>query len=111
MVGCLVARLYYLQVMQHEVYTTLSDKNRMQLLSLPPPRGLIFDSNGVLLADNRPSFSLTLVKERVPDLEGTVARLQSILELTDEDVERFHKRMKQRLRPYEPVAIKLRLTE
>ena len=111
MVGCLVARLYYLQVVQHEVYTTLSDKNRVQLLSLPPPRGLIYDSNGVLLADNRPSFSLTLVKERVPDMEQTVAALRDILALTDEEVERFHKRLRQRLRPYEPVAIKLRLTE
>lgn len=109
--GCLVARFYYLQVIQHDTYTTLSDRNRVQLLSLPPPRGLIFDRNGELLADNRPSFSLTLVKERVPDMAATVEQLREILDLTDEEVERFYKRQQQRQRPYQPVAIKLRLSE
>jgi len=109
--GCLVARFYYLQVIQHDTYATLSDRNRVQLLSLPPPRGLIFDRNGELLADNRPSFSLTLVRERVPDMAATLEQLQGILDLTDEEVDRFYKRLQQRRRPYQPVALKLRLSE
>ena len=44
--------------------------------ALPPNRGLIYDRNGVLLADTRPSFSLSVIKERVPDLETTLAELQ-----------------------------------
>lgn len=109
--GCLIARMYYLQVVKHDLYQTLSDRNRMQVLSLPPPRGLIFDRNGVLLADNQPSFSLTLVRERVPDLEATLERLRGILDLSDEEIERFRQRLTQRRRPYESVAVKLRLSE
>ena len=53
----LVARLFYLQIVQHNVYTTLSDKNRIQVQSLPPIRGLIYDSSGELIADNIPYCS------------------------------------------------------
>ena len=48
----LVARLFYLQIVQHNVYATLSDKNRIQVQSLPPIRGLIYDRDGELIADN-----------------------------------------------------------
>ncbi|AZZ90533.1 penicillin-binding protein 2 [Hahella sp. KA22] len=107
----LFARYYYLQINQHEVYKTLSDRNRMQLQSITPTRGLIYDRNGVLLADNQPTFSLTLVKERTKDVDATIAELQDILEITDDDVESFRKRMGQRRRPYESVTLKSRLTE
>lgn len=49
----LLARMYQLQIVEHEIYTTLSDKNRVQVQSVPPPRGLVYDRNNVLLAENR----------------------------------------------------------
>ena len=64
--GVLMGRLAWLQVVQHEVYSTRSEKNRVRVEPLPPNRGLIFDRNGVLLAENRPTYNLTLVRERAP---------------------------------------------
>ena len=61
----LVARLVYLQVWEHERYATESDDNRQQLQAIAPTRGLIYDTNGTLLAGNRASHSLTLVPERL----------------------------------------------
>ena len=61
----LVCRLVYLQVWQHQHYVTASDDNRQQLQALAPTRGLIYDTNGALLAGNRASHSLTLVPEQL----------------------------------------------
>lgn len=53
----LVARLYFLQVIQYDYHSTLSENNRVHVQPIPPTRGLIYDRNGVIIADNRPSFS------------------------------------------------------
>ena len=107
----LISRLVYLQVVEHERYASLSDSNRIQLQPVPPNRGLIFDTNGILLADNRPSHNLTLVKERVPDMATTLHELAQLVPISERDVEGFSKRLKQRRRPFEPVPLKFRLTE
>jgi len=111
MAAGLLTRIYYLQAVDFEHYTTLSDKNRMQLQSVVPTRGLIYDRNDVLLADNQPVFSVSIVKERSPDLEQTIAQVGSIIELTEEQVKRFRKRLKNRRKPYEPVPLKSKLSE
>lgn len=106
----LVARFFYLQIVQHDVYATLSDKNRIQVQSLPPVRGLIYDRNGELLADNSPSFNLTITPERVKDMDATLAHLDKLLELDADDKASFSKRVKRRRRPYESVPVLFRLT-
>ena len=63
----LVARMYYLQVIQYDYHSTLAENNRIHVQPIPPNRGLIYDRNGVIIADNRPSFSLTLTRERAGD--------------------------------------------
>ena len=85
----LVARFFYLQVVEHDTYVTLSDNNRIQVQPLPPMRGLIYDRNGELLADNSPSFNLTLTPERVDDMDATLATLDSILQLKPGDIDAF----------------------
>lgn len=107
----LVVRLYDLQLVNADHFRTLSDKNRMQLQSIPPNRGLIFDRNGVLLADNRPVFSVSLITERVEDKDLTIKRLGRVIDITPEQVERFYKRLKRARRPYQPVVLKSKLTE
>ena len=107
----LLTRIYYLQAVDFEHYTTLSDKNRMQLQSVVPTRGLIYDRNGILLADNQPIFSVSIVKERSLDLEETIAKIGSIIELSDEQIKRFKKRLENRRKPYEPVPLKSKLSE
>ena len=111
LLGVLVARYYYLQVVQHQAYATESELNRVHVQPLPPNRGLIYDRNGVLLAENRASFTLNIIRERVPDLEGTLSILAGIVEITDNDLERFRAALKTRRRPFEAVALRLNLSE
>ncbi|RVU31388.1 penicillin-binding protein 2 [Neptunomonas marina] len=112
MIGVLVGRMYYLQVVEHDRYAAMSDNNRVQLKPVAPTRGLIYDRNGILLADNRPSYSVTILKEEVGKaLEPTLAELRKLIPITDKEVERFRKRLKQRRRPYESVPVRFRLTE
>ncbi len=106
----LVGRLFYLQIVQHDVYTTLSDKNRIQVQSLPPIRGLIYDRNGELIADNIPSYNLVITQERVDDLDATLTALQQLVDLSDAEVVAFRNRMKRRQRPFESVPVLFKLS-
>ena len=107
----IAARYYYLQIRQYEVFSTLSDRNRMQLQPVAPTRGLIYDRHGVLLAENQPNFALTIVKERTPDIERTIDLLSQWVEITPQDIDSFYKRLQHRRRPYEPVTLVTRLDE
>ncbi len=107
----LVARMFYLQIVQHDIYSTLSDKNRIQVQSIPPRRGLIYDRNGDLIADNIPSSSLTITKERVADLDQTIAEIDKLIGLTPDQIESFKRRLERRQRPFESVPILFKLTE
>jgi penicillin-binding protein 2 len=106
----LVARLYWLQVIEHERFTTQSEANRVKLIALPPPRGLIFDREGQLLADNLIAFHLELIPEQVKDLEGTLAGIGKIIALTAEDLAQFH-RQRTRARGFEPIPLRFKLSE
>ncbi|MDH5173082.1 MAG: penicillin-binding protein 2, partial [Gammaproteobacteria bacterium] len=110
MLGLIVSRYYSLQITDYEIYRTQSERNRVQLQPLPPKRGLIYDRNGVLLADNRPSYMLSIVREQVPDLEATLAELATMVPIGDSDLENFRKKLRHR-RPYEAVPLRFRLTE
>ena len=107
----LIARLYYLQVVQYEYHSTLSENNRVHVQPIPPTRGLIFDRNGVVIADNRPSFSLSMTRERSGDWQQVLDSIVEVLQLTPEDRALFEKRMKQGRRPFEPVPILFELNE
>ena len=63
--AALVSRMYFLQVIENDRYSAISDKNRIQLKPEKPTRGLIFDRSGVLIADNKPSYSVTVLKEEM----------------------------------------------
>ncbi|WP_296246745.1 penicillin-binding protein 2 [Pseudomonas sp. UBA4194] len=107
----LIARLYFLQVIQYDYHSTLSENNRVHVQPIPPTRGLIYDRNGVVVADNRPSFSLSMTRERSGDWQQVLSTIVEVLELTDEDRQLFERRMKQGRRPFEPVPILFELNE
>ncbi|MEZ1535527.1 penicillin-binding protein 2 [Pseudomonas asiatica] len=107
----LIARLYYLQVIQHDYHSTLSENNRVHVQPIPPTRGLIFDRNGVIVADNRPSFSLSMTRERAGNWQEVLDTIVEVLELTPDDRVLFEKRMRQGRRPFEPVPILFELNE
>ncbi|MCF7545752.1 penicillin-binding protein 2, partial [Pseudomonas petrae] len=107
----LIARLYFLQVIQYDYHSTLSENNRVHVQPIPPSRGLIYDRNGVVIADNRPSFSLSMTRERSGEWTQVLDTIVQVLELTPDDRIIFEKRMKQGRRPFEPVPILFELTE
>ena len=107
----LIARLYFLQVVQYEYHSTLSENNRVHVQPLPPTRGLIFDRNGLIIADNRPSFSLTLTRERAGDWQQVLKVIAEVLELPEEERALFEKRVRQGRRPFEPVPVLFELSE
>ncbi|WP_194437098.1 penicillin-binding protein 2 [Vibrio fluminensis] len=110
MMGLLVANLYNIQVNQYQDYKTRSNDNRIKVVPIAPNRGLIYDRNGILLAENRPVFSLEITPEKIKDMDDTIARLQDILEITPEQVERFQKERRQ-TRRFKSVPILTQLTE
>ncbi len=105
-----VARVVWLQVTAHEHFTALAEKNRTRSEPIPPSRGLIYDRNGILLADNTPSFQVELVPEQVKDMEATLALLSEILALDEDDLERFRKALKNG-RPFDGIPLKFNLSE
>ncbi|MGL5781709.1 MAG: penicillin-binding protein 2, partial [Plesiomonas shigelloides] len=108
--GVLVANLYHLQVQNYEDYQTRSNDNRIKLLPIPPSRGLIYDRNGILLAENRTVFQLEMVPEKVDSVDKTLAALRPIVGLTDEDIANFRKERK-RSRRFSSIPIKTPLNE
>ncbi|MDB4002754.1 penicillin-binding protein 2 [Oceanospirillaceae bacterium] len=109
----LISRLIYLQVIQHEHYVTQSDNNRQQLQALAPTRGLIYDTNGVLLAGNRASHSLTLVPERLikghKGIDSMLTELAEVVTIDQDDIKRFKRRLNQPRRPFSPVTLRFQL--
>lgn len=106
----LAAGYFRLQVLQHEEYQTRSEANRIKPRPIVPARGLIYDRNGRLLADNVPAYRLEIVPEQVGDLEKTLDGLGELVRLDDEDLERF-RAARRATRAFRPISLKLRLDE
>ncbi|WP_040263834.1 penicillin-binding protein 2 [Pseudomonas massiliensis] len=107
----LIARLYFLQVVQYDYHSTISENNRVHVLPIPPERGLIYDRNGVVLANNRPSFNLTLTRERAGDTPTVLDALVNVLHLPEEQRHEFDKDLRRARHPFEPVTLMYELTE
>ncbi|ELV8756522.1 penicillin-binding protein 2 [Vibrio vulnificus] len=110
LMGVLVTNLYNIQVNQYQDYKTRSNDNRIKVVPIAPNRGLIYDRNGVLLAENRPVFDLEITPEKVKNMDATIAQLQTLFEITPEQIERFHRERK-RTRRFKSVPILNQLTE
>ena len=86
----LVLRLAYLQISQYKRYATLSLKNQMSILPIAPPRGIIVDRNGVILAENIPVYVLEIVPEHIKNMPETLLQLKDLLPtINDDDIENF----------------------
>ncbi|MGL0960363.1 penicillin-binding protein 2 [Vibrio vulnificus] len=110
LMGVLVTNLYNIQVNQYQDYKTRSNDNRIKVVPIAPNRGLIYDRNGMLLAENRPVFDLEITPEKVKNMDATITQLQTLFEITPEQIERFHRERK-RTRRFKSVPILNQLTE
>ncbi|MCC6595372.1 MAG: penicillin-binding protein 2 [Rhodanobacteraceae bacterium] len=110
---CLIGlglRFAYLQVREHARLSARSDANRILTRPLAPARGLIYDRNGVLLAENVAAFRLEVTAEQAGDVQDTVRRLAEVLPVSDEDISRYNT-LRKRKRSYEGVPLRLKLSE
>lgn len=105
-----LGRLFVLQINDYEHFTTLSESNRVRIKALPPTRGLIFDRNGVVMANNLPSYRLEIVHEQVGDLEATLQKLRSYIDIDEQDLKRFEQASSRRS-PFESIPLKLNLND
>ncbi len=103
-------RYYDLQIVDYQQFLTQSERNRVRLEAIPPTRGLIVDRAGRLLANNKPTHALAVVIERVDDEAALFQQLKSLIAISEDDLERFSDRRRRR-RPYDPVPLKLQLTD
>jgi penicillin-binding protein 2 len=104
------ARYFHLQVTRHQDFATQSDNNRVHVRPAPASRGLIYDRNGILLADNRPTYNLTVVTERTNDIDRLIATIGSLIDISEDETKSFKKRLRRRI-PYEKTTLKFNLTE
>lgn len=109
---CVLAyRYYFLQIINYLDYATQSDRNRIHVLPIPPTRGLIFDSKHRVLADNRPSYTLTIVGNNSQTLAKTIVKLRQIIAISAADLDRFYKLKKQQRHSLDPVPLRFKLTD
>ena len=105
----IIFRLYYLQVFQADKYKTLADENRISTRLLLPPRGVIYDRNGVLIASNKQNFQAMIVAEQTPNVQKTIDKFKQIMPLSDEEEAKIKKELK-RNKSFVPIKIKDNLT-
>lgn len=110
LLGLLALRLYWLQVEQHDNFRTLAENNRITLIPIAPTRGLIYDRNGTILAENRSMFVLEVIPEQVKDLDAAIADLRSFMTISDDDVEHFRAN-RLRNRPFQSQVLRSNLSE
>ncbi len=103
--GVLGWRMRELQVEQADQFRLLADENRINLRLIPPARGLIFDRNGLILAENEQNYRITIVREDAGDVDDTLARLAQVMPLTEAELEEAKEELRRRS-PFVPVAIK-----
>ena len=101
----IIARLYYLQVYQADKYKTLSDENRISTRLLVPPRGVIYDRHGEMLATNRQNFQAMIVAEQTTNVQETLDAFKKIMPLSEAEEDRIKKDLKKN-RSFVPIKIK-----
>ncbi|RBG69973.1 penicillin-binding protein 2, partial [Xanthomonas oryzae pv. oryzae] len=101
---------FKLQVLDHEVYTTRSEANRIKPKPVVPGRGMIYDRTGRLLAENVPAFRLDVTPDKVTDMSAMLDALGNVIPISPEDLERFNRERHAR-RSFLPVTLKLRMSD
>ena len=110
MLSGLLFRLAWLQIVDYAHFTDLSEHNRVRLMELPPTRGLIYDRNGIIIAENKPTFHLEIIPEQVEDMDATLTGLGEIVALTESEIESFKEQLLVR-RSFQRISLRSRLNE
>ncbi|NKB65355.1 MAG: penicillin-binding protein 2 [Gammaproteobacteria bacterium] len=92
----LIVRLIHLQISQHQHFSTLAQNNRIDIISLPPVRGLIYDRNGEVLAQNFRVYNLEILPDKVENMDETLNELRQLIDLSDDNIRQFKTLLKRR---------------
>ncbi|MGB5445847.1 MAG: penicillin-binding protein 2 [Psychromonas sp.] len=109
-IAVLISNLYYLQVTSFEKYQTRSNSNRISVQTIAPNRGLIYDRNGIIIAENRPVFNLEVIVNKTENLEENILELQKLLTLTDQEIKNFYTQNRHS-RSFKAIVIRQQLSE
>jgi penicillin-binding protein 2 len=110
LLGIVIARLVQLQVFDHALFAEKSQGNRVRIEAVPPIRGLVFDREGRVIAENLPAYQLELIPEQVDDLDDTLKRLAEINLISPDDIPRFTA-LSQSGQQFKPITLKFRMTD
>ncbi|MGL4835522.1 MAG: penicillin-binding protein 2, partial [Shewanella sp.] len=110
LLSLLVTNLYHLQIESYKDYETRSNDNRIRVEPIAPSRGLIYDRNGILLAENQPFYSLDIIPEKVKNIAESLDELGKLIEISDDERESFTEALKFHRR-FKPLTLKNQLTE
>lgn len=102
-------RMVYLQLFEHEHYKKLSNDNRIDIVSLAPTRGLLWDRNGILLADNKPDYGIDIIPEKVKNLKALLKKIKKYTDISADEEKSFFKRLGWKRR-FDSVLLKSSLT-
>ncbi len=106
----LIGRFVYLQIFQHDYYTTRAEDNRISLIPIAPNRGIIVDRNGTVMARNYSAFTLEITPSKIDDLEATIERVGQLIEILPKDKRRFRKLLDES-KSFESLPIRTRLSD
>ncbi|SLN47012.1 penicillin-binding protein 2 [Pseudooctadecabacter jejudonensis] len=109
LVGVLGARMATLQVDQADEFRMLAEENRINIGLIPPARGLIYDINGVVLADNEQHYTITMTREGAGDVDEVLARLNRLIAIDPEQLEKAREELKARS-AFVPVTVAERVS-
>jgi len=101
--GILILSFFRTQILGHGKYQLQSETNRLRPIPLPAPRGVIYDRNGRVLAENVPGYTVSLLPGREANLRSTLARIASIANIDSSEIERVLQRA--RKAPYQPALV------
>lgn len=110
LLAMLITRLVFLQIIEHEHYTTLSDDNRVKLIPIGPSRGLIYDRNGIVLAENLAAYRLEIIPEQVRDMDALLQQLHKLINIREQDLKQFRKLLKHR-QGFDNIPLRFRLND
>ena len=106
----LLARFFYVQVLEHDRYFALAESNRISIVPTPPNRGIILDRKGIVLAHNFSAYTLELTPSKIDDLDATIDALSKLVEITPANRKHFTKIMAES-RNFETLPLRTRLTD
>lgn len=110
LISLVVTRLVYLQILDHQHYTTLSNDNRVKLVPVGPTRGLIYDRNGIILAENQAAYRLEIIPEKVEDMDTLLEQLSTLINIQGHHLKQFNKALKQK-RTFDNIPLRFRLND